>query len=96
MIRIDADVGGNGERLVRDVLCLHIGVRDHRARGGKRVEAAAADGGDVEIIDIKENLIYVDLTGACATCPGASGTIQHVIEKKLRDKVDDALRVIQI
>ena len=71
----------------------------------KRIEAVleedirpmlAADGGDVEIIDIKENLIYVDLTGACATCPGASGTIQHVIEKKLRDKVDDALRVIQI
>ena len=71
----------------------------------KRIEAVleedirpmlAADGGDVEIIDIKANLIYVDLTGACATCPGASGTIQHVIEKKLRDKVDDALRVIQI
>ena len=71
----------------------------------KRIEAVleedirpmlAADGGDVEIIDIKENLIYVDLTGACATCPGASGTIPHVIEKKLRDIVDDALRVIQI
>ena len=71
----------------------------------KRIEAVleedirpmlAADGGDVEIIDIKENLIYVDLTGACATCPGASGTNQHGIEKKLRDKVGDALRVIQI
>ena len=56
----------------------------------------AADGGDVEIVDIKENLVYVELTGACASCPGASGTIQHVIEKTLRNKVDDALRVIQI
>lgn len=56
----------------------------------------AADGGDVEIIDIKEHLVYVGLTGACATCPGASGTIQYVIEKKLRELVDDALRVIQV
>ena len=56
----------------------------------------AADGGDVEIVDIKENLVYVELTGACASCPGASGTIQHVVEKTLRNKVDDALRVIQI
>lgn len=54
------------------------------------------DEGDVEIIDIKENLVYVALTGACATCPGASGTIQHVIEKTLREKVDDALRVIPV
>ena len=67
-----------------------------KAFNGRCLVVVAADGGDVEIIDIKENLIYVDLTGACATCPGASGTIQHVIEKKLRDKVDDALRVIQI
>lgn len=56
----------------------------------------ADDNGDVEIIDIKENLVYVSLTGACATCPGASGTIQYVIEKKLREKVDDSLRVIEV
>ena len=71
----------------------------------KRIEAVvesdirpmlADDEGDVEIIDIKENLVYVTLTGACATCPGASGTIQYVIEKKLREKVDDSLRVIPV
>lgn len=56
----------------------------------------ADDNGDVEIIDIKENLVYVELKGACATCPGASGTIQYVIEKKLRELVDDSLRVINI
>lgn len=56
----------------------------------------AADEGDVEIIDIKENLVYVSLSGACATCPGAAGTIQYVIEKTLRDKVDDSLRVIHV
>ncbi len=71
----------------------------------KRIEATieedirpmlVADGGDVELIDIKENLVYISLTGACATCPGASGTIHYVVEKKLREKVDDTLRVIEV
>ncbi|MBQ1266571.1 MAG: iron-sulfur cluster assembly scaffold protein [Proteobacteria bacterium] len=71
----------------------------------KRIEATIeedirpmliADGGDVELIDIKENLVYISLTGACATCPGASGTIHYVVEKKLREKVDDTLRVIEV
>lgn len=71
----------------------------------KRIEATLeedirpmliADGGDIELIDIKENLVYITLTGACATCPGASGTIHYVVEKKLREKVDDALRVIEV
>ena len=56
----------------------------------------ADDNGDIEIVDIKENLVYVELKGACTTCPGASGTIQYVVEKKLRELVDDSLRVIQI
>ena len=71
----------------------------------KRIEATiesdirpmlVADGGDVELIDIKENLVYMTLTGACASCPGASGTIHYVVEKKLREQVDDALRVIEV
>ena len=71
----------------------------------KRIEAVlredvepmlAADGGELELIDIKEHLVYVALGGACATCPGAGGTIQHVVERLLREKVDDSLRVIQV
>ena len=71
----------------------------------KRIEAVIAedirpmladDNGDIELIDIKENLVYVTLKGACASCPGASGTIHYVIEKSLREKVDDTLRVIEV
>jgi NifU-like protein len=29
------------------------------------------DGGDLELIDIKETMIYLELRGACATCAGA-------------------------
>ena len=39
------------------------------------------DGGDVEIIDIKEKLIYCQLAGACHGCAGASMTLKLMIEK---------------
>jgi len=52
------------------------------------------DGGDVEIIDIKDNLIYCRLAGACAGCPGAGQTLKTMIERTLKDMVDERIRVI--
>jgi NifU-like protein len=52
------------------------------------------DGGDVEIVDIKDNLIYCQLGGACHGCAGASQTLKMMIEKTLKDRVDERLRVI--
>jgi NifU-like protein len=54
------------------------------------------DGGDVEIIDIKEKLIYCQLAGACHGCAGASMTLKLMIEKTLKEQVDDRIRVIAI
>ena len=54
------------------------------------------DGGDVEILDIKDNLIYCRLAGACAGCAGAGQTLKMMIEKTLKDMVDERIRVIAI
>ncbi|QSH40508.1 Fe-S cluster assembly protein NifU [Lentisphaerota bacterium ZTH] len=43
------------------------------------------DGGSIELIDMKENTIYVRLQGRCATCPTANVTLKHVVEDKLRE-----------
>lgn len=56
----------------------------------------AKDGGDVEILDIKDNLVYVELIGACAGCAGAGQTVKFLIEKTLKDRVDENLRVVQV
>ncbi|MCL2348778.1 MAG: iron-sulfur cluster assembly scaffold protein [Planctomycetaceae bacterium] len=56
----------------------------------------ARDGGDIEIVDIKDNVVYVELTGACAGCAGAGQTIKFLIEKTLKDQVDEHLRVVQV
>ena len=54
------------------------------------------DGGDVEIVDIKDTLVYCRLMGACATCVGAAQTLRMVVERTLKDVVDDRVRVIQL
>jgi NifU-like protein len=54
------------------------------------------DGGDAQIVDIKDSIVYVQLGGACAGCPGSSQTIKLMVEKTLKDRVDESVRVIQL
>lgn len=54
------------------------------------------DGGAVEIIDIKEMVVYCRFVGACANCAGASQTLKMLIEKSLKDRVDERIRVIGV
>jgi NifU-like protein len=58
------------------------------------------DGGDMEIVDIKENLPYYDIyiryLGACGSCAsGSTGTL-YAIESTLKNKVDENIRVLPI
>jgi NifU-like protein len=58
------------------------------------------DGGNMEIIDIKENLPYYDIyiryLGACSSCAsGSTGTL-YAIESTLKQKVDENIRVLPV
>ncbi|MBQ1337277.1 MAG: iron-sulfur cluster assembly scaffold protein [Thermoguttaceae bacterium] len=54
------------------------------------------DGGDLEIVDIKDNLVYVQLVGACDGCESASLTIETLVEMVLQDRLDPSIKVIQL
>jgi len=54
------------------------------------------DGGDLEIVDIKDTLVYCRLAGACAGCAGAAQTLRMMVEGTLKDNVDPRIRVIQV
>jgi len=58
------------------------------------------DGGNMEIIDIKDNTphydIYIRYLGACNGCDsGSTGTL-YAIESVLKDKVDENIRILPI
>jgi NifU-like protein len=54
------------------------------------------DGGDVEVVDIKGTVVYCSLKGACAGCAGASLTLKMMVERALKDEVDDRIHVIEV
>jgi NifU-like protein len=56
----------------------------------------ARDGGGIEIIDIKDWIVYVELTGNCVGCASAGQTIKMLVEKTLKDQVDERIRVVNV
>ena len=56
----------------------------------------ARDGGNIEIIDIKDLIVYVELSGNCVGCVGAGQTIKWLVEKTLKDQVDERIHVVQV
>jgi NifU-like protein len=55
--------------------------------------ALQQDGGDIELVDIDRNVVYVRLTGACATCPSATITMRQFIEKEMHKEVSPTIQV---
>ena len=55
-----------------------------------------ADGGNLEIVDIKGDLVFVNLTGACADCASATQTLKFLVENTLQTQVNKKIRVIQV
>jgi len=58
------------------------------------------DGGDMEIVDIRDNLphfdIFIKYLGACGSCAsGTTGTL-YAIESTLKQKIDENIRVLPI
>jgi len=54
------------------------------------------DGGDVEVVDIKGTVVYCSLKGACSGCAGAGLTLKMMVERALKDEVDDRIHVIEV
>lgn len=55
-----------------------------------------ADGGDMEIVDIKGTLVYVRLAGSCSGCANAAITLKMMVEQILKNQVDERVRVIAV
>ncbi len=52
-----------------------------------------ADGGNIELIDVKDGVVKVKLTGSCAGCPMSKMTLQWGVERVLKQKVPGVVRV---
>ena len=55
-----------------------------------------ADGGNVELVEVKEGIVKVRLTGACGGCPMSQMTLKMGIERLLKKEVPEVKEVIAI
>ncbi|MFH0802515.1 MAG: NifU family protein [bacterium] len=52
-----------------------------------------ADGGDIELVGLEGGVVKVRLKGSCAGCPMSQMTLQMGVERALREKIPEIVRV---
>ena len=51
--------------------------------------ALKSEGGDIELVDVRDNVVYVKLKGACSTCQMSSLTMKNWVESSIRKEVPE-------
>ena len=54
------------------------------------------DGGDIQLIDIRNGMIYVQLQGACVGCASSGTTLKYGVEKQMRALIHPELKVMNV
>jgi Fe-S cluster biogenesis protein NfuA len=54
------------------------------------------DGGDITLVEIKDNSIYVQLRGACGTCPSSTATMQFGVKNLLNEEFPKMVHLYDI
>jgi len=70
----------------------------------ERVEAALekirpalkADGGDVELVSVKDGVATVRLTGACGSCPMSTMTLRMGVERVIKKEVPEIKELVAV
>ncbi len=60
------------------------------------VPALEAHGGGIELIDVKDEKVFVRLTGACGTCPMAIMTLKAGVERELKAAFPELKEVVSV
>jgi Fe-S cluster biogenesis protein NfuA len=45
--------------------------------------------GSAELVEIKDNIVYIKMLGACGGCPASQDTIENIIEAKLMEELPE-------
>jgi len=48
-----------------------------------------SEGGDIELVDVRDGVVYVKLKGACGTCPMSALTMKNLVESSIRKEIPD-------
>ena len=54
------------------------------------------DGGDIELVDVKENKVFVSLKGMCKSCKFSSNTLKNFVEASLKEHISSDIEVVEV
>ncbi len=54
------------------------------------------DGGDIEFVEYKDNIVYIRMTGACQDCAFLDVTLKDGIEEMLITEIPEIKEVVNI
>jgi Fe-S cluster biogenesis protein NfuA len=52
-----------------------------------------SEGGDIELVDVRDNVVYVRLKGACGTCQMSSLTMKNWVESSIKKEIPEIISV---
>jgi Fe-S cluster biogenesis protein NfuA len=58
--------------------------------------ALQADGGDIDLVDVKDGKVMVKLTGHCAGCPMSTMTLRMGVERILKQRIPEIKEVVSL
>lgn len=54
------------------------------------------DGGDIEFVEYKDNIVYIKMLGACAGCALIDYTLKDGVEMAIKEEVPSVKEVVNI
>jgi Fe-S cluster biogenesis protein NfuA len=51
------------------------------------------EGGDIELVDVRDTVVYVRLKGACGTCPMSMLTMKNWVESNIKKEMPEITSV---
>jgi Fe-S cluster biogenesis protein NfuA len=58
--------------------------------------AVALDGGDIEFVDYKNQILSLQMKGSCVGCPSSSATLKQGIEVRMKELLPEIKEVIAV
>lgn len=58
--------------------------------------ALQMDGGDAELLSVKDGVVEVKLQGACGTCPMAIMTLVGFVEERIKARIPEVKEVVSV
>lgn len=75
--------GGALEAAVRQILDEQVAPAIHR------------DGGDIELVGVSNGVVRVAMMGACRSCPASQATLQHGVERTLKEALPGQIERVE-